>query len=79
MCYGLHAPSSHVRRCDMATIKAAFHDVWDTIEGQDLMQVAACDEDLKAVIIRRLTDLVGEGTTSREELRTKVLSNMPLG
>ena len=44
----------------MATIKAAFHDVWD-------------------VIIRRLTDLVGEGTTSREELRTKVLNNMPLG
>jgi hypothetical protein len=63
----------------LATIKAAFHDVWDTIEGQDLMQVAACDEDLKAVIIRRLTDLVGEGTTSREDLRTKVLSNMPLG
>ena len=25
------------------------------------------------------TDLVGEGTTSREELRTKVLNNMPLG
>ena len=57
----------------MATIKAAFHDVWDTIEGQDLVQVAACDEDLKAVIIRCLTDLVGEGTTSRQDLRTKVL------
>jgi hypothetical protein len=63
----------------MATIKAAFHDVWDTIEGQDLIQVAASDDDLKAVIIRRLTDLVGEGTTSREDLGTKVLSNLPLG
>ena len=61
MCYGLHAPSSHVYdAATMATIKAAFHDVWDTIEGQDLMQVAACDEDLKAVIIRRLTDLVAK-------------------
>ena len=63
----------------MGTIKAAFHDVWDTIEGQDLIQVAASDDDLKAVIIRRLTDLVGEGTTSREDLGTKVLSNLPLG
>jgi hypothetical protein len=60
----------------MATIKAAFHDVWDTIDGQDLLP---SDEDLKAAIIRRLIDLVGEGTTRREDLRMRVLGDLPLG
>jgi len=62
----------------MATIKSAFHDVWQNLEG-DLTRDPTHDQELKAAIIRRLLDLVEKGITSQEELRERLLRNLPLG
>jgi hypothetical protein len=61
----------------MVTIKAAFHEVWKTITVHTPPRDPSRDEDLKAAIIRQLLDLVAEGTTSQDELRTQVLRKLP--
>ena len=38
----------------MATIKAAFHDVWSTVEADGSRGDPVRDEDCKAAIVRRL-------------------------
>jgi hypothetical protein len=62
----------------MKTVKAAFHDVWATIEAHDPFRDTADDDDLKATIIRKLIDLVSEGKTSQNELRSEALRQLPL-
>ena len=64
-------------RAAMLSIRAAFHDVVDTLQAQSA--IAGPSEDaLKAEIIRRLLDLVAHGTTNPEELKAQVLGNLPL-
>lgn len=62
----------------MKTVKAAFHDVWTTIEAHDPFRDTAGDDDLKAAIIRKLLDLVSLGKTSQDELRSEALKQLPL-
>jgi hypothetical protein len=62
----------------MKTVKAAFHDVWATIEAHDPFRDTAGDDDLKAAIIRKLLDLVSLGKTSQDELRSEALKQLPL-
>ena len=59
----------------MATIKAAFHDVWSTAEADGSRGDPVRDEDCKAAIIRRLLDLAATGTLARDELVAKLLSD----
>ena len=61
----------------MATIKAAFHDVWSTVEADGSRGDPVRDEDCKAAIIRRLLDLAATGTLARDELVAKLLSDRP--
>jgi hypothetical protein len=61
------------------TITAAYHDVWETIEQYDTLRMSGSDAEIKAAIIRILLDLVSEGTTSREELKARVLEGLPFG
>lgn len=62
----------------MTTVKAAFHDVWATVAAHDPFRDTAGDDDLKATIIRKLIDLVSEGKTSQDELRSEALRQLPL-
>jgi hypothetical protein len=62
----------------MNTVKAAFHDVWATIAAHDPFRDTASDDDLKTAIIRKLLDLVSEGKTSQDELRSEALKQLPL-
>jgi hypothetical protein len=63
----------------MASIKAAFHDVWEILQAHNDLYGEDSAGELKAAIIRRLIDLVADGTTNPEELKAKVLKNLPLG
>ena len=62
----------------MASIKAAFYEVWMALETQRAVDGTE-DAELKATIIRRLIDLAANGTTHPEELKAEVLKNLPLG
>ena len=61
----------------IATLKAAFHDVWNTVEADGSRGDPVRDEDCKAAIIRRLLDLAATGTTERDVLVAKLLSDRP--
>jgi hypothetical protein len=60
----------------MVEIKAAFHEVWRTINVDMPLRGHIDDRDLEAEIIRRLLDLVAAGTTNRQELKTEVIKNL---
>jgi len=62
----------------MASLKAAFRDVWAELRAQATFPVALSETELKAAIIRRLMELVADGTTNPEELKAQVLGNLPL-
>ena len=61
----------------IATLKAAFHDVWTTVEADGSRGDPVREEDCKAAIILRLLDLAATGTTERDELVAKVLNDRP--
>ena len=65
-------------RAAMLSIRAAFHDVVDTLQAQSGFVAGPSEDALKAEIIRRLLDLVAHGTTNPEELKAQVLGNLPL-
>jgi hypothetical protein len=60
----------------MASIKAAFSDIWNTLQAQDAIHGEESAAELKAAIIRRLIGLVADGTTSPEELKAKILTKL---
>lgn len=62
----------------MLSIRAAFHDVVDTLRAQSALVAGPREDALKAEIIRRLLELVANGTTNPEELKAQVLGNLPL-
>jgi hypothetical protein len=62
----------------MATVSAAFRDIWTTLENQDSLKIGTAHEELRIAVIRKLMDLVAEGTTDREDLKRKVLKTVPL-
>ena len=59
----------------MVTLKAAFHEVWTTVEADGSRGDPLRDEDCKAAIIRRLLDLAASGCMERSELVAKLLSH----
>ena len=61
----------------MVTLKAAFHEVWTTVEADGSRSDPVRDEDCKAAIIRRLLDLAASGCMERNELVAKLLSDRP--
>jgi hypothetical protein len=63
----------------MASIKAAFYEVWTALEAQHAIYGKDGAAELKAAIIRRLIDLAANGTTHPEEMKAQVLKNLPLG
>ena len=56
----------------MASIKAAFYEVWMALETQRAVDGTE-DAELKAAIIRRLIDLAANGTVHPEEMKAEVL------
>ena len=62
-----------------ATIKAAFHEIWDMVEDYDSLRISGSDTEIKAAIIQRLLDLVGEGTIRPEDLKAQTLRHLPFG
>ena len=62
----------------MASIKAAFYEVWITLEAQHAIDGKNGATELKAAIIRRLIDLAANGMTHPEEMKAEVLKNMSL-
>ena len=74
------ASVSHPKRYDqgaVVSIRAVFHEVWEVLQPRHDLYGDGGGE-LKAAIIRRLIDLVADGTTNPEELKAKVLKNLPL-
>ena len=61
-----------------ASIKAAFYEIWKTLEAQHALQGKSFEADLKVAIIRRLVELAADGMTNPEELKAQVLGNLPL-
>jgi hypothetical protein len=61
------------------SVRAAFHEVYATIHGQDEGSMPRFDDDqeLKAQIIRKLLELASGGTLPAD-FKTKVLSSLPL-
>ena len=57
----------------MASIKAAFYEVWMALEAQHAVDRKDGATELKATIIRRLMDLASNGTTHPEEMKAEVL------
>ena len=60
-----------------ASIKAAFYEIWKTLEAQHALQ-ESFEADLRVAIIRRLVELAADGMTNPEELKAQVLGNLPL-
>jgi len=60
-----------------ASIKAAFYEIWKTLEAQHALQ-EPFEADLRVAIIRRLVELAADGMTNPEELKAQVLGNLPL-
>ena len=65
-------------RTAMLSIRAAFHDVVDTLQAQSAIVAGPSEDALKVEIIRRLLDLVAHGTINPEELKAQVLENLLL-
>jgi hypothetical protein len=58
------------------TVRAAFHEVWESVRAEPGRDVKA-DEDCQAAIIRRLLDLAASGMTGRDELVAALLAERP--
>jgi hypothetical protein len=63
----------------MVSLKTAFRGVWEELRAQDTFRVGLSETELKAAIIRRLMELVADGTTNPEELKAQVHPECPLG
>lgn len=62
----------------MSLVKDTYHEVWAVIEGQNALVIDK-EADLKRTIIRKLMDLVSDGVTDKEVLKTETLRQLPLG
>ena len=62
----------------MVSIKAAFSEVWTTLE-RDPTRGATADQALKVAVIQRLIDLAAQGTTGPAEFKAQVLKSLPQG
>jgi hypothetical protein len=60
----------------MEGISEAFHEIWDTIHGQNVFLPVLADDELRAEIIKQLLTLATEGTPPGE-LKSKVLKTLP--
>ena len=72
---------NHPRLFDTAAmklVKDTFHEVWAVVEGQNAILITADQTQLKTAIIRKLLDLVCEGTTDKETLKAEALRQLPL-
>jgi hypothetical protein len=63
----------------MASIKAAFYEVWIALEAHHAIGGKEHAAQVKAAIIRRLIALASNGTTNPQEMKAEVLKNLPLG
>jgi hypothetical protein len=63
---------------EMESLRTAFHEIYDAIQGQNVFRPATDDDDeLKALIIRKLVEVIEAGTPPAE-FRSKVLRSLPL-
>jgi hypothetical protein len=62
----------------VASFKDAFHEIWDTVEGQTALRFTPADvSSMKANIAQNLLDVINQGrATSREELISEVLNRL---
>jgi len=61
---------------EIEAVRAAFYDIYDAIHGQDVFVPVFDDNELKAQIIRKLLELVSEGTPPHD-FKAKVLRSLP--
>jgi hypothetical protein len=74
--------SSTGGRLDAATVnvvRAVYRDVSEVLQNHELRDEQPRDEQRKAAVMRRLLELVSGGQTERDELRSKLLAELPLG
>ena len=70
-------PPQFLDRAALKSIRAAYNEIYDVIQGQDVFKpVVADDEELKLEILRRLLVLVSDGTPPRD-FKAKVLRSLP--
>jgi hypothetical protein len=71
-------PPGFYDEAKLSVLEQAFGDVWRTLAMNDAIQAGKRDDDLRAAVVRRLMDLVGEGITDPQELRRRTLIALPL-
>jgi hypothetical protein len=70
-------PPGYYDEAKLSVLEQAFRDVWITLSMNDAIRAGKKDDDLRAVIVRRLMDLVAEGVTDPQELRRRTLMALP--
>jgi hypothetical protein len=68
-------PASYRPLDDVAGFEAAYREIYNDIQGQ-IAFLPTADEELKAVIMARLLDLVCDGPLP-EDFKLKVLRTLP--
>ena len=60
----------------MERVRAAFYEIMDALQGQDVFRPAVSDEELRAKIIQKLLELAKDGTPA-QNWTSKVISSLP--
>ena len=58
---------------DSDLVKDSFHEIWAIMEHQNVLYLRSEPQDMKAVIIRKLLELVDNGVTDKQQLKAEVL------
>ena len=70
------SPINHPRAFDDAEIglvKDSFREIWAIIEHQNVLHLRSAPQEIKAIIIRKLLELVDNGVTDQQQLTAEVL------
>ena len=63
---------------DLDLVTESLHDVWEVVKGQNSLVLTQNEEALRTTIIQSLLDLVAEGITDKQMLKSEALKRLPL-
>lgn len=58
---------------ELELVKDSFREIWAIIEHQNVLHLRSGQQEMKAIIIRKLLELVDNGVTDQEQLKAEVL------
>jgi hypothetical protein len=56
-----------------SNVKDSFREIWAIIEHQNVLHLRSGQQEMKAIIISKLLELVDNGVTDKQQLKEEVL------